>query len=113
MSNELETDALIVGFAAGIVSAYVIIPAAAWAYLRVSEPARRRAYNKGTEVIDKTLRDQVANLRGPAATVVRSVAIPAIEVATGESWTALAHREASAAIVNIAFAYLSLPTVQE
>lgn len=113
MSTELETDALLVGFATGVVSAYVLLPAAAWVYLRLDERMRRRAYDKGTEIIDRTFRDQVANLRGPVATVVRSVAIPAVEAATGQPWAVTVHREASAAVVNLVFAALALPTVQE
>lgn len=113
MSDALDTDSLLIGVAIGVFSAYVMVPAVAWAYLRISEPARRRTYNKGTEVLDTTLRAQVANLRGQEGTVVRSVVIPAVEVATGQPWTTIVHREASAAVVNLVFAKLALPTVQE
>lgn len=113
MSDGLETNSLLVGVGVGFVCAYVVIPGAVWAYLRLSEPGRRRAFNKAAAFSDATLHQQVTNLGGTLGQAVRSVGIPAVEVATGQPWRAVVHKEASVVLANKILELLSLPTVAE
>ena len=98
------------GFAAGVVSVLVILPAGTWLILRASETARERLVGKLAHVIDGAMAGAVRGLPPIVGSAVAGV-LPIVETATGKRWQALAREKVSVPAGNALLESVNLPAV--
>lgn len=99
------------GFAAGVLSVVVILPASTWLLLRFVPQARERLVSKVASVIDNSLVNALREVPPDVRVIAEGSVLSLFRVATGKTWQEFAREKLSIPVGNVVLTKLNIPAV--